>query len=135
MVIEAENPIVLTFTNKAIENVKNRLIQMGYDNKKTNKICYTFDSFFCDWYGRSVSSLDGKTIFIEEFSMVPNNWMTIIYKAFSMFNLTVYMFGDPNQCEPVEGGSQINYNYLESKTVRQMCMPKSGNPRIHRKIM
>ena len=46
MVIEAENPIVLTFTNKAIENVKNRLIQMGYDNKKTNKICYTFDSFF-----------------------------------------------------------------------------------------
>ena len=121
MVIEAENPIVLTFTNKAIENVKNRLIQMGYDNKKTNKICYTFDSFFCDWYGRSVSSLDGKTIFIEEFSMVPNKWMTIIYKAFSMFNLTVYMFGDPNQCEPVEGGSQINYNYLESKTVRQMC--------------
>ena len=65
MVIEAENPIVLTFTNKAIENVKNRLIQMGYDNKETNKICYTFDSFFCDWYGRSVSSLDGKTIFIE----------------------------------------------------------------------
>ena len=45
MVIEAENPIVLTFTNKAIENVKNRLIQMGYDNKKTNKICYTFDFF------------------------------------------------------------------------------------------
>ena len=38
-----------------------------------------------------------------------------------MFNLTVYMFGDPNQCEPVEGGSHINYNYLESKTVRQMC--------------
>ena len=77
--------------------------------------------FFCDWYGRSVSSLDGKTIFIEEFSMVPNKWMTIIYKAFSMFNLTVYMFGDPNQCEPVEGGSQINYSCLESKTVRQMC--------------
>lgn len=31
------------------------------------------------------------------------------------------MFGDPNQCEPVEGGSQINYDYLESKTVREMC--------------
>ena len=31
------------------------------------------------------------------------------------------MFGDPNQCEPVEGGSQIHYDYLNSKTVREMC--------------
>ena len=33
----------------------------------------------------------------------------------------MYLFGDPNQCSPVEGGSQISYNYLESKTVREMC--------------
>ena len=31
------------------------------------------------------------------------------------------MYGDPNQCSPVEGGSQINCDYLESKTVREMC--------------
>ena len=31
------------------------------------------------------------------------------------------MFGDPNQWEPVESGSQINYDYLESKTIREMC--------------
>ena len=31
------------------------------------------------------------------------------------------MFGDPNQCEPVEPGSQIHYDYLESKTIREMC--------------
>ena len=31
------------------------------------------------------------------------------------------MFGDPNQCEPVESGSQIHYDYLNSKTIREMC--------------
>ena len=34
--------------------------------------------------------------------MVPNKWMTLIYKAYTMFNNIVFMFGDPNQCEPVE---------------------------------
>lgn len=40
--------------------------------------CHTFDSYFCDWHGRSIESLEGKTVFIEEFSMVPNKWMTMI---------------------------------------------------------
>jgi len=31
------------------------------------------------------------------------------------------MFGDPNQCEPVESGSQIRYDYIESKAIREMC--------------
>lgn len=31
------------------------------------------------------------------------------------------MFGDLNQCEPVEPGSQINYDYLQSKTIQEMC--------------
>ena len=31
------------------------------------------------------------------------------------------MFGDPNQCEPVEGGSRVTYNYLTSSSVRRMC--------------
>ena len=53
--------------------------------------------------------------------MVPNKWMTIIYKAFITFNNKIYLFGDPNQCSPVEGGSQISYDYLWSKTVQEMC--------------
>ena len=36
----------------------------------------------------------------------------------------VYLFGDENQCDPVESGSQIHYNYRLSKTVRQMCPDK-----------
>ena len=121
MVEKTENPIVLAFTNKEVENVKNRLIKIGYDKDKVNRICHTFDSYFCEWYNRNIDSLDGKTIFIEEFSMVPNKWITKIYEAFTMFNNKIYMFGDPNICSPVEGGSQISYDYLRSKTVREMC--------------
>lgn len=40
-----------------------------------------------------------------------------------MFHNTVYMFGDPNQCEPVEAGVKfkIHYGYLTSKTIQEMC--------------
>ena len=104
---KTENPLVLSYTNKAIENVKSRLISKGYEKEEANKLCHTFDSYFCEWNGRDINSLKDKTIFIEEFSMVPNKWMSIIYKGFTMFNNKVYMFGDPNQCEPVETGRFI----------------------------
>ena len=48
----------------------------------------------------------------------------MIYKAFVMYGIKVYMFGDPNQFEPVESGSKIHYDYLHSKTIKQMC-PKT----------
>ena len=47
--------------------------------------------------------------------------MTRIYNAYVEFGNKVYMFGDPNQCEPVKGGSSINYNYLDSETINKMC--------------
>lgn len=53
--------------------------------------------------------------------MVPNKWITYIYKAFTLHNNTIYMFGDPNQYEPVENGSMIKTDYLELKTVHEMC--------------
>ena len=118
---QAKNPLVLFFTNKAIKNVKSKLINIGLEKDDINKTCFTFDSYFCEWYKRDINSLKDKTIFIEEFSMVPNKWMTKIYEAFTMFNNKIYMFGDPNQCEPVEGGSQIHYDYLNSKTIREIC--------------
>lgn len=43
--------------------------------------------------------------------MVPNKWITKIYKAFTLFHNIVYLFGDCNQTNPVESGSQIHYNY------------------------
>lgn len=133
MVQEAKKPLVLAFTNKAVENVKRRLRRLVKSKLPKNvkirsqtevnddKICYTFDSYFCEWNGGNINNLKDKTIFTEEFSMVPNKWMTMIYKAYLNFNNKIYMCGDPNQCEPVEPGSQIHYDYLESKTVSEMC--------------
>ena len=60
-------------------------------------------------------------MFIEEYRMVPNKWMTKIYQAFSKYCNTVYLFGDKNQCNPVEGHSQIHCNYFTSKTIMDMC--------------
>lgn len=47
--------------------------------------------------------------------------MSLIYKIFIDFKNTIYLFGDSNQCDPVEKGSQIHYDYIYSRTVNQMC--------------
>ena len=121
MVLKAESPIILSFTNTAVENIKERLRNICDKNRREDLsgICHTFDS--CDWHGRDISDLVGRTIFIEEHSMVPNKWMTKIYKACSKYCNTVYLFGDKNQCDPVEGHSQLHYNYFTSKTIMDMC--------------
>ena len=129
-VAESERPLVLTFTNKAIENVKERLRKMKNNKHDPNKICHTCDSYFCEWNEDNFKELRKKTVFIEEYSMVPNKWMTLIYKAFVMYGIEVYMFGDPNQCEPVEGESHLIYNYNDSVSVRQMCPNNKTLPYI-----
>jgi len=50
--------------------------------------------------------------------MIPNKWMTKIYEAFILYQNTIYLFGDYNQINPVESGSQIHYNYDLSKTIK-----------------
>ena len=123
MVKDAINPLVLSFTKKANENVNNKLINTGINMDVANSICFTFDSYFSEWSNGTLhpKSLKNKTLFIEEFSMVPNTWMTKIYNAYVEFGNKVFMFGDPNRCEPVEKGSSINYNYLDSEAIRKMC--------------
>ena len=130
MVSETEKPLVLAFTNKAIENVKRRLRKTENNKHDPDKICHTFDSYFCEWNEDNFKELKNKTIFVEEFSMVPNKWMTLIYEAFVKYNVEVNLFGDPNQCEPIEGESLINYNYIESETIRQMCPNQKTLPYI-----
>ena len=66
---KTDKPLVLVFINKAIVSVKTIL---GTDNM--NGICHTIDNYFCEWNGvmSYENRLMSKTIFIEEFSMVPN---------------------------------------------------------------
>ena len=121
MVAECENPIVLSFTNKAVENVKMRLCKVENLKHDPNKICHTFDSYFCEWNEDNFKELRKKTVFVEEYSMAPNKWITLIYKAFLIYKIEVNMFGDPNQCDPVDEDTNLAHNYLESASVQQMC--------------
>ena len=68
---------------------------------KRHKLITLDNYFFGIGKDRSMDSFDGKDIFIEEFSMLSNRWMTLIYKAFAKFNNKVYSFSDCSQCEPL----------------------------------
>ena len=88
-------------------------------SNNVNMICYTFDSYFCEW-NDSNRKIKDKTIFVNKFSMVPNKFTTLLYKLWSQYDTKIYMFHDPNQCSLVEGGSQISCNYLGSLECLQM---------------
>ena len=76
--------------------------------KKVIYRCFTFVRYFCEWNGRDISRLKDKVIPIEEFSMALNKWIALIYEAFTLYGNKIFMFGDPSQCEPVGGGSQVH---------------------------
>ena len=114
-----DDPIILSFTNKAIANVKSVLCDV-YNNYELAKKCYIFDLYFCDHHGRDISALEGKTIFVDEYGMTPNKWMTKLYQAFTKYKLTIFMFGDTNQCDPVEP-TDMFYDYFKSVPISEMC--------------
>ena len=65
-----------------------------------------------------ICKLKNHTVFVDEFSMVPNNWMTTLYNAHVEFGITVNLFGDCNQCAPVD---DFGYDYLKSPAILAMC--------------
>ena len=42
---------------------------------------FTFDSYFNSYHNRDITHFKDKTIFIEEYRMTPNKWMSKIYRA------------------------------------------------------
>lgn len=53
-----------------------------------NKICYTFESYFWDNI-RGIESLKDKVVFVDEYTMTPNRFMTMLYNPYTKFNITV----------------------------------------------
>lgn len=86
--LKEDNPRVLSFTNKAIQNVKERSIiglreherDTNFMEDEINHICKTFDGHFCEWKDSNIKNIKDKTVLIDEYSMVPNKFMTILYK-------------------------------------------------------
>ena len=84
---------------------------------------HTFDSYFNEFISdaENIKLLSNKDVFIDEFSMVPNKWITLIYNNFVANNLKVNLYGDINQCDPVEGNSKLTYDYTKSPAILDMC--------------
>lgn len=90
------------------------------DSKQINSMCYTFESYFWDNI-RGIESLKDKIVFVDEYTMTPNLFMTMLYNAFTKYNITVIMSGDINQCEPINSVKSRRHNYFESQSVNEMC--------------
>lgn len=116
--MKSENTIVLSFTNKAIQNVQKRLLKTSVKN--VNEKCFTFDSFFRERFGSTVEDLKDKEMF---FRRVLNDTGKIYWydlSRFLLFRNKIWLFGNTNECSPVEAGSQISYDYDRICFVLQM---------------
>ena len=114
---KSKNPIIFSFTNKAIDNIRSKV-----DDNLKNKV-HTFDSYFNEFTSdaENLKLLANKDVFIDEFSMVPNKWMTLIYNSVVANRLKVNLCGDINQCDTVEGNSRLTYDYTKSPAILDMC--------------
>ena len=101
----------MSFTNKACQNLR--------EKSGLNEYIYTFDSYFSDTCSteHNVEKMKDVVILIDEFCMAPNKWMTLIYRCWLKWQNEVYLFGDNEQCDPVD--VQV-YNYVNSLSVLQM---------------
>ena len=85
-----------------------------------NKLCHTFESYFYDNV-RGIDDLKDKIVFVDEYSMTPNRFITLLYHAFTKHNITIIMSGDTNQCEPINNTKSIRHNNFTSKSVSERC--------------
>ena len=126
-----EDTIVLSFANKACSVVRNLLkskqnkaLLVCKDEKQEDKYkkitdnVTTFHKFFS--HGTLINK-KYKRIQIDEFSMVPTEWLSLIYKIkCSNPEICIQMYGDPKQCKQVCKYKRY-FNYLEKKCVRYIC--------------
>ena len=89
----SKNPIIFSFTNKAVDNIRIRV-----DDSMKSKV-HTFHSYFNEFISdaKNLKQLSNRDVFIDEFSTVPNKWITLIYNSFVINNLKVNLYGDINQ--------------------------------------
>ena len=113
--IKKETDLILSFTNKAVENVISRC--------GSEKNIYTFDSFLnehLDHNQKVQKILKFSRIIIEEFSMAPVRFIEFLNKMKSWHGIKLLFFGDSNQCLQVDNNNII-YDYIKTSTFLKMC--------------
>jgi hypothetical protein len=113
--IKKDTDLVLSFTNKAVENVISRC---GNEDN-----VYTFDSFLndhLDYQHKVQKMLKYERVIIDEYSMVPVKFMEFLNKMKSWHKIKLLFFGDSNQCLQVDSNKVI-YDYITTSTFAKMC--------------
>jgi hypothetical protein len=95
--IQTENDLILSFTNCAVQNVKDRC--------EFKENIYTFDSFFNEHLSfeqklKKVSEYE--RIIVDEYSMVPVKFMSLLNTIKHKLNKPLLFFGDHHQCLSIE---------------------------------
>jgi hypothetical protein len=119
--------LVLSFTNKSVKNIKNTLKKVikrkkinisKQDRLKIQKKIRTFHKvyYMCQQSEKEMTKKlsHQNKIFVDEFVMTPNQFMTMLYQSES----EIHLFGDPNQLEPVD---DYVYDYSNSPAIKEMC--------------
>ena len=114
--------VVFSHTNKAVVNIK-YILKDKYQLSpiEVNKLCHTFESYFYD-NTRAIDDLKDKIVFVDEYSMTPNRYITLLYQSFTKHHITIIMSEDTNQCEPINRVKSMRHNYFDdSISVSEMC--------------
>lgn len=88
--------------------------------ENVNEKCFTFDSFFCERFGSTVEDLKDKEMFFRRVFNDTGKIYRYDLSRFLLFRNKIWLFGDTNECSPVEAGSQISYDYDRICFVLQM---------------
>jgi hypothetical protein len=111
-VVNPETDLVFSYTGNATENLKDRDI-----------FCKTFDSYFHEKIPRKdqIDKLEKvQNVYVDEYSQAPAKFYGIlIYAKMKFPDLKVKLFGDGNQCTPIESNGKW-FDYHESTLVKQL---------------
>jgi len=114
--IQKHDDLILSFTNCAVENARERC---GIFKENF----YTFDSFFTEHltYSQKLDRISNyKRIIVDEYSMVPVKFMSLLNTIKRTQNKKLLFFGDNNQCLSIET-TGIIYDYSKTSTFTNMC--------------
>ena len=118
-----QRTIILSMSNKVVDNLKNRLPSQHCNN------VHTFDSYFETMNGSGESlnkSNHIQHILVDEYSQCTPFHFKILYDLKKKNNnVSIYLFGDQNQCLSVvnNNGSMYNrqYDYDNSSLINVLC--------------
>ncbi|KAL4442003.1 hypothetical protein ABPG74_003754 [Tetrahymena malaccensis] len=97
----------LCFTNVAVDNLR----------KQGVKNVQTLDSFFSQHQQEKKLAQNISHVIVDEVSMVNSYHMNLIQQLKKRYGVKLLMFGDFNQCKPVEENC---YDYLNNQIFREM---------------